>query len=142
MNYQLLQISHTNYQLDQNRALNYHSYILCPLPSVRAVKIDGQRVMCGSHAILMIFLPLLPSVPQSYPFLFIFFISATTTSPKISHLLFSTSRIYKSSMSLTTSSSGKSLTTLKSFSIRFYRCGITSSQVFYHLTICIEAETQ
>jgi uncharacterized protein (DUF1499 family) len=61
MNYQLLQIPPTNYQLDQNRAFNYHSYILCSLPSVRVVKIDSQRVMCGSHAVQAFFMPLLPS---------------------------------------------------------------------------------
>jgi hypothetical protein len=37
MNYQLLQIPPTNYQLDQNRAFNYQSYTFSPLPSVRGV---------------------------------------------------------------------------------------------------------
>jgi hypothetical protein len=71
MNYQLLQIPPTNYQLDQNRAFNYHSYILCPLPSVKVVKIDGQRVMCDLRAVQAFFTPLLSSAVvlkrQKYP---------------------------------------------------------------------------
>jgi hypothetical protein len=50
-----------NYQLDQNRAFNYHCYRFFPHSSVKGVILDGQHVMCASHAILMIFVRLLPS---------------------------------------------------------------------------------
>jgi len=35
-----------NYQLDQNRAFNYQRQPFFPLPSVRGVKRNSQRVMC------------------------------------------------------------------------------------------------
>jgi len=35
-----------NYQLDQNRAFNYQRQPFSPLPSVKGVKTNGQRVMC------------------------------------------------------------------------------------------------
>jgi len=35
-----------NYQLDQNRAFNYQRQPFSPLPSVRGVKRNSQRVMC------------------------------------------------------------------------------------------------
>jgi hypothetical protein len=65
MNYQLLQMPPTNYQLDQNRASNYQSYTFSPLPSVRGVILDGQRVMCASRAVLQVFFPLLPSLSMT-----------------------------------------------------------------------------
>jgi hypothetical protein len=34
-----------NYQLDQNRAFNYQRQPFSPHPSVKGVKINGQRVM-------------------------------------------------------------------------------------------------
>jgi hypothetical protein len=60
MNYQLLHKFPMNYQLDQNRASNYHSYSFFPLLLVKRVKFNGQRVMCESRAFLMYFLPILP----------------------------------------------------------------------------------
>jgi hypothetical protein len=36
----------TNYHFDQNRTYNYQFYIFCPIPSVRPVMCDGQRVTC------------------------------------------------------------------------------------------------
>jgi len=45
MNYQLLLKAPTNYQLDQNRAFNHQSQPFSPLPSVKGVKTNGQRVM-------------------------------------------------------------------------------------------------
>jgi hypothetical protein len=44
MNYQLLRKAPTNYQLDQNRAFNYQRQPFSPLPSVKGVKTNGQRV--------------------------------------------------------------------------------------------------
>jgi len=44
INYQEMRDAPTNYQLDQNRAFNYHNYILCPILSIRVVKIDDQQV--------------------------------------------------------------------------------------------------
>jgi hypothetical protein len=64
INYQKMHDAPTNYQIDQNRAFNYHSYMFRPLPSVKVVKIDNQPIMCASRAFLMNFLPLLPSSPS------------------------------------------------------------------------------
>jgi hypothetical protein len=44
-----------NWHLDQNRVSNYQLYIFCPLPSVRPVMLDGQRVTCLSRAVLVFF---------------------------------------------------------------------------------------
>jgi hypothetical protein len=46
MNYQKMRNAPMNYQLDQNRAFNYQRQSFSPLPSVKWVKTNGQRVMC------------------------------------------------------------------------------------------------
>jgi hypothetical protein len=46
MNYQKMRDAPMNYQLDQNRAFNYQRQPFSPLPSVRGVKRNSQRVMC------------------------------------------------------------------------------------------------
>jgi len=44
MNYQKMSNAPMNYQLDQNRAFNYQRQPFSPLPSVKEVKTNGQRV--------------------------------------------------------------------------------------------------
>jgi hypothetical protein len=46
MNYQKMRNAPMNYQLDQNRAFNYQRQQFSPIPSVKGVKTNGQRVMC------------------------------------------------------------------------------------------------
>jgi hypothetical protein len=44
MNYQKMRDALMNYQLDQNRAFNYQRQPFSPLPLVKGVKTNDQRV--------------------------------------------------------------------------------------------------
>jgi hypothetical protein len=82
MNYQLLGKAPINYQLDQNKAFNYQRQPFSPIPSVRWVITNGQRVTWLSYAVLLSFssyfllmnyhhLPTCPHVKQHITFTYV-----------------------------------------------------------------------
>jgi hypothetical protein len=49
-----------NYQFYITPPMNYHFVTNVPLPLVKDVKRDGQRVTCAARAFFLISLPILP----------------------------------------------------------------------------------